>query len=68
VFEILKTTRDIEGIFVAWELPALAPGLAWSFPGYDLSGSNTFTLSVESVAGIPGDFNIDGDGEDFLKW
>ena len=69
-FIVLTATGGIEDNFGAFELPTLASGLAWSFPGYDLQGLNHFTLSVQAVINIPGDYNGDGlvNATDYTSW
>jgi T5SS/PEP-CTERM-associated repeat protein len=63
VFDILDWS-SLDGTFNAINLPILDSGLGWDTSQLYTTG----TLSV--VAGIPGDFDFDGDvdGRDFLIW
>jgi hypothetical protein len=66
-FPILAAQGGTAGMFNSLELPALAPGLAWSLN----PGAVTTFLSVVDAATQPNaDFNGDGaiDGADFLAW
>ena len=63
-FDLLEW-GTLVGTFNTLNLPSLSPGLAWNTSQL----YNTGVLSVVG-AGLPGDFDLDGDvdGRDFLVW
>jgi hypothetical protein len=65
-FDFLTANGGAGGEFDSFDLPALAPGLAWAIN----PGNVTVFLSIVSAAGNPADFNHDGnvDGVDLAIW
>jgi hypothetical protein len=65
-FGFLAANGGAGDTFDSFDLPELAPGLAWAISPGDV----TVFLSVVSAAGNPADFNHDGhvDGTDFAIW
>jgi T5SS/PEP-CTERM-associated repeat protein len=66
VFPLLASEAGFAGVFFNENLPGLSAGLDWDVQ----RTTNTMSLAVVEVAGLPGDFDNDGDvdGRDFLAW
>ncbi|HEX6963927.1 MAG TPA: dockerin type I domain-containing protein [Lacipirellula sp.] len=65
-FDIIAAFGGAAGAFESFDLPQLAPGLAWAISPKNAS----ILLSVISTNGDAADFNRDGvvDGEDLVIW
>jgi hypothetical protein len=66
VFLLLASDAGLAGVFFNENLPGLGAGLDWELQ----RTATSMSLAVVEVAGIPGDFDNDGDvdGRDFLAW
>lgn len=66
VFPLLVSNTGLAGVFSGESLPSLDTGLDWEIQ----RTANSLSLAVIDVAGLPGDFDGDGDvdGRDFLAW
>jgi T5SS/PEP-CTERM-associated repeat protein len=66
VYQLLASEAGLAGDFFSEHLPELGAGLGWAVE----RTTNSLSLAVVEVAGLPGDFDSDGniDGRDLLAW